>query len=207
LVDELLEPDIQNHTPLLPGNTCFFTVLAWTGSGAWDYVWNTTGLAPQTAPESLTLKQRSVHISLDKLHILSDSDDTSTGEGTFSLTVTQGSNTPIVRSFFAPDFDTGKSIDAPASMKVDIGPEIVTPALNQVLVRVDGHEDDSGFPWLDSDDFASTGGIVGGSPLVFPRGEVKEEVTNQLLSLHCKPITAGEELDAVAEVRYSVSYS
>ena len=191
---------------LLPGNTVFFNILAWTATGDYDFIWNTTGIAPATVPESITLKRRQVSVRLAKLHVFDDSDDLSDGEGEFKLVVSQAGTSQTQQ--FSSSFESGKAVSVPASMKVDMGPEAITLANQGVLVRVDGAEDDSGFPWLGDNDMASTTLTLGsgGHPLPFPVGEGKEEVNSQLLSLPSKMLTSGEEFSFLAEIRYDVNY-
>ncbi|MCA1586884.1 MAG: hypothetical protein LC791_19640 [Acidobacteria bacterium] len=191
---------------LLPGNTVFFNILAWTAAGAWDFIWNTTGVAPTTAPESLTLKRRRVSVRVTKLHVFDDSDDLSGGEGEFKLVVSQAGTSQTRQ--FSSSFESGKPLSVPPSMNVDIGPENITAANHGVLVRVDGAEDDSGFPWLDDDDLASTTLTLGsgGQPLTFPVGEGKEEVISQPLSMPSKMLTSGDTFSFLAEIRYDVNY-
>lgn len=190
---------------LLPGNSFFFIVLAWDASGRYDYVWNSTGPAPATPPDKLKAKARTLRIRLAKLHCFDDSDDLSDGEGSFSLVVIQ-SGAPLTRQF-STSFESGKPVSVPASMRIDLGPEQVTAANNAVEVRVDGAEDDSGFPWLDDDDLASTSlSFSGGRRLAFPVGEGKEEVSGGLLNLPSRMLTSGDEFSFLAEIRFDVSY-
>jgi hypothetical protein len=197
---------------LLPGDTAFFNILAWTAAGDWDFIWSTTGPAGSvlmqgiTNPESITLKRRVVSVRLNKLHVLDDSDDLSDGEGSFTLVVSQAGAAQTQQ--FSSNFESGKSVSVPASMVVNIGPEAVTPANFGVFVRVDGTEDDSGFPFLDDDDLASTTVTLGisGQGLAFPVGEGKEEVNSELLLLPSKMLTAGDEFSFLAEIRVDINY-
>ncbi len=191
---------------LLPGTTVFFNILAWDAAGAWDSIWNTTGVAPTTIPESLKLKRRRVSVLLDKLHVFDDSDDLSDGEGEFKLVVSQAGASQTRK--FSSSFESGKPVSVPISMSVDIGPETITSANHGVLVRVDGAEDDSGFPWLDDDDLASTTLTLGsgGWPLPFPVGEGQEEVNSQLLSMPSKMMTSGDTFSFLAEIVYDINY-
>jgi hypothetical protein len=190
---------------VLPGDIVFFTILAWDAAGNWDFIWNTTGIAPISLPESMKLKRRKVSVRLAKLHVFEDSDDLSDGEGEFKLVVSQAGASQT--KSFSSGFKSGQSVTAPPSMSVDIGPQSISPATHGVLVRVDGAEDDSGFPWLDDNDEASTTLTLGsgGNPLSFPVGEGTEEVHSDLL-WPSKMKTSGEVFSFLAEVHYDVSY-
>lgn len=207
LIDELLQPDTTLHAPLLPGNPFFFVILAWDAAGSWDFVWNTTGKAPTVAPETVTAKRRAVGVRLAKLHVFDDSDDLSDGEGDFKLVITRGAGQVNTQSF-STSFATGETVAVPPNMQFNSGLEVVIPATQQVLVRVDGHEDDTGsFPFPDDDDFASAPlGFTGGHPLHFPVGEGKETVDNELLALPSVPHAVGAKLSFLAELRISVKY-
>jgi hypothetical protein len=194
---------------LMPGNKFFFVILAWDAAGSWDFIWNTTGVAAATTPELVTLKRRQVSVRLAKLHVFDDSDALSDGEGEFKLVVMQAGTPQTTK--FSSSFESGKPVIVPASMQVNIGPEVVTPATNAVRVRVDGAEDDSLFGIdVGADDLASTDisiGATGGEPLGFPVGEGKEEVNAQLLALPSKMLTNDEDnLSFLVEIRYSVNY-
>jgi hypothetical protein len=208
LIDKLLQPDTELHAPLLPGNALFFVVLAWNAEGSWDFVWNTTGIAPATSPETVMTKRRAVSVRLSKLHVFDDSDDLSDGEGEFKLVVTRDSGVSVNTQSFSTSFETGQTVSVPPNMQFNSGLEVITPANRQILVRVDGHEDDTGSFPPDDDDYASAPlGFTGGQPLVFPVGEGKEEADNELLALPSVPHAVGGKLSFLAELRISVKYN
>jgi len=50
-IDDLVESDITEHSPLLAGHRFFFVTLVWDSNGSWDFLWNTTGFASQHATQ------------------------------------------------------------------------------------------------------------------------------------------------------------
>jgi hypothetical protein len=203
LLDELLQGETTLHPPLSTGQKLFFVVFVWDATGAWDIVWNTTGVAPTTPPESITTKQRSVGVSLRKLVCLDDSDDLSDGEATFTLVVIDSTGTAQTKSVGWNPMGTGKAT-AVNNTSVQVNPP---NAAGPVLVRIDAVEDDSGSFPPDSDDSTSTMFFAqGGDRLFFPVGEKHEEVDNAVVNLANKPMTDDESFHFTAEVRYSVTY-
>jgi hypothetical protein len=203
LVDELLQSDTNGHTSLVTNQKLFFVIFAWDAMGNWDLVWNTTGLAPTTSPESIRTLKRVVNVRLHRLRCLDDSDDFSDGEATFKFIVTHDTGTEERMFNWAP-MPTGGQIWIPfGTASVQVNPP---NAAGSVTVRVEGEEDDSGSFPPDDNDLAATHGLVGGDRLPFPRGEKKEQVDDALIVYFSQPRTFSELLSFAAEVVYSVKY-
>jgi hypothetical protein len=195
---------------MLPGDTFFFVILAWDSGGSWDFVWNPDATAPAAPPHQIITKQRFVDVRLTKLIYLDDSDTgigEGSGEGNFTLVVQYKAPPapPDTKTHSVPTFKSGTSLQiVPPEGQLTFGPEAVTAATRNVNVRVKGlEEDDGGFPTFDDDDEAETGA----TPLDFPTGEGKEEVTDRLLALTGNHTGGNDELRFMAEVLYSVKYS
>jgi hypothetical protein len=204
LVDELFQPDTNGHVPMTTNQTLLFVIFAWDASGAWDFVWNTTGVAPATPPESIRTLKRVVDVRLHKLYCLDDSDDLSTGEATFKFIVKHATGTEE-RSL---DWDPMDTLGQPKFIPGNtVSVHIDHPnAAGEVTVRIEGEEDDSGSIPPDDNDRAATHGLVGGDPLPFPVGELKERVDDVTLVFFSERRTYGELLSFSAEVIYSVHY-
>jgi hypothetical protein len=195
---------------MLPGTQFFFVILAWDEAGKWDYVWDPDAAAPKTNPKKISTKQRFVDVRLTKLHYLDDSDGdlTGSGEGDFTLVVEFPDKVKpgkeMRKSLNVPTFKTGTSLTITPPTSITIGPEVVALNARKVNVKVEGHDDDGGGLGTDDDDFVETPM----TPLDFPVGEGKEEVTNRLLSLKGDQNPVGDDdLRFTAEVVYSVTYS
>ena len=203
LVDELLQLETTLHTPLTTGQTLFFVIFVWNAAGSWDFVWNTTGVAPTTVPEPIKTKARSVSVSLRKLVCLDDSDDLSDGEATFNFVVIDAIGTPQIKTVNWNPMATGTSHSV-ANVTTQVNPP---NAAGAVRVRIDGVEDDSGSFPPDDDDSASTSLLaMGGHALFFPVGEKKEQVDNALVNLSSQPATGDDSFHFIGEVSYSVNY-
>lgn len=204
LVDQHPEPETTAHSPLRTGQTLFFVVLAWDAAGNWDFVWNSTGLAPGTPPEPLETLKRTVEVRLRRLECLDDSDDLSDGEATFTMVVKDDATTTNLPFGWDP-MPTGGTRSFP------LGSATVTVnhpnASGGVTVRVEGLEDDSGSFPPDDDDLASTHGLTGAHTLDFPVGEVKEVVKDGALVFKGKTLVTGGEFAFTAELVYSVTYA
>jgi hypothetical protein len=203
LIDELLDSETTGHTPLATNQTLFFVIFAWDAMGSWDLIWNTTGIAPATPPESIKTLQRVVDVRLHRLSCLDDSDDLSYGEASFKFIVKHDTDS-VVKSLSWSPMSTGSQKLIPlGTASVRVAPP---DAAGSVTVRIEGEEDDSGSFPPDKDDRAATHGLSGGDALSFPVGEVKEEVDNRLVTYYSQPRTFSELLSFAAEVIYSVKY-
>ncbi|MEE1822410.1 hypothetical protein PUR61_09415 [Streptomyces sp. BE20] len=210
LIDDLRSPLTSSHVGLRPGTELFFLIVVWDAAGFFDFVWNTTGEAPATPPEKIKVKNRIVEARVAAVHCYEDSDRHSFGEADFTFGLTGGART--VTQTFTWD---------PMALRSDMTPlpawatalQLVAPFTDdRVVVWVDATEDDSGSFPSDSDDGASTAGRLGGgagrgTPLSFPAGEGREQVTDQPLVLHSVPTTDGELLSFSTTVVYSVTYA
>lgn len=203
LVDELLQSDTNGHRPLVTNQTLFFVIFAWDATGAWDLVWNTTGVAPATPPESIKTLQRVVNVRLHRLRCLDDSDDLSQGEATFKFIVKHDTDTEEKTFDWDPMPTGGQKLIPFGTASVQVNPP---NAVGSVTVRVEGEEDDTGSFPPDNNDLAATHGLVGGDALFFPVGEVKEQVDDTLVVYFSQPRSFGELLSFAAEVVYSVKY-
>jgi len=203
LVDELLQSDTNGHLPLVTNQTLFFVIFAWDATGAWDLVWNTTGVAPATPPESIKTLQRVVNVRLHRLRCLDDSDDLSQGEATFKFIVKHDTNTVEKTANWNPMPTGGQTLIPFGTASVQVDPP---NAAGSVTVRIEGEEDDTGSFPPDNNDLAATHGLVGGDALFFPVGEVKEQVNDALVVYFSQPRTFSELLSFAAEVVYSVKY-
>lgn len=203
LVDELLQFDTDDHTPLETDQELFFVILVWNEDGYWDFIWSTKGVAPANAPERIRTKKRVVRTRLSRLICHDDSDDLSDGEAEFNFIVLHGGGETVKTVSWNP-MATGGQKRPPigtASVQVD-HPDSATG----VAVRVDGVEDDSGSFPPDDDDKASTHGLSGGTSLNFPVGSRTEVVPDTLLVLRSERTTFSELFEFTAEVIYSVDY-
>ena len=203
LRDVLTDRETTNHRPLLSGATLFFTILAWTADGKWDFVWSTAGPTPPQTPETNTLKGRRVGVRLQTLYCLDDSDSATYGEAQFRMIVRDSNGAESSASYSWSPMASGSLSPVIAPGTVDV---ILMPpkAAGKVTVRVTAVEDDSGTPW-DDDDSARAGGASGFS-LDFPAGEGKEEVTSQLVNLDSSPTGGDDVLAFGAQIIYSVRY-
>jgi hypothetical protein len=151
LIDQLTQPETSQHTPLQCSQDLFYIVLAWDHQGNWDYIWARSKPAPAATPEKVTTKTRTVNVRLDRLRCLSDSDDLSDGEATFTFVVTGGNPPPQTKTVTWDPMPTGGTLNTGASITLT-----GADAAGSVAVRVDGDEDDSGSFPPDDDDLAST---------------------------------------------------
>ena len=177
-------------------------LFAWNDQGSWDFVWNTTGVAPASLPESFWTLKRVVDVSLTRLLCLDDSDDLSDGEATFKFFVQHAAG-KSERSLTWDPMGTGKERNFPIG---SIGFQINPPdAAGVVEIRVEGLEDDSwSFP-PDDDDPASYP-LTGYVPLPFPVGEGREDVSNRRITGRSQPHTASNSFMFDADIVYSVEY-
>ena len=205
LVQDLFASDASAHSALQTGQKLFFIVLCWDQSGSWDFVWNTTGVAPLTGPESFKTRNRTVQVRLHRLRCLDDSDDFSRGEATFKFIVNDDTAVPATKDVSWSPMPTGGDLLIPSgTTDVKVSPP---NAAGGVSIRVEGVEDDSGSFPPDDNDTAAVGGLAGNKALPFPVGEVKEQVNDALLTFYSDQTTFGEKLSFIAEVVYSVTYA
>lgn len=168
-------------------------------------IWNTTGKVPNTNPELIKTLKRVVNVRLDKLTCLDDSDDFSSGEATFTFMVYPSNNPiPITKTInWDPmETETPKLIRPLGTATIQLDPP---DANGRVGIRIEGKEDDSGFP-PDDDDLAAVGDLVGKVALFFPVGESKEKVDEKKVVYDSERLTFSELLKFSAEVIYSVNY-
>lgn len=190
---------------ILSGSPVFFVILVWDENGNWDYVWHFNGVAPGAIPQSFTTLKRSVEVQLIRLGFIDDSDSSTNGEGDYTLVVRPGvAGTPLKKANFnVATFETNTSLTISPPKTIAFGPDVVTAKTQEVSVQVQGHDDDSGTPFGDDDDFAETDMTA----LDFPIGETRERVTDQFLSLDSH-FTAGDDiLHFVADLLFSVNYA
>ncbi|MGV9270726.1 hypothetical protein ACWDRR_39515 [Kitasatospora sp. NPDC003701] len=204
LVDQISSTS-TGHIPLRTNQVVWFNVLAWDDQGNYDVVWNTTGLAPATPPETIRTKQRVVRARLARLYCHDDSDQLGSGSGAFTFAMTGGSSAVTSDPVSWNPMSTGDMLEVPAGT-TDL---VISPpdAATTVRVRVDGVEDDSGSFPSDSDDKASTADGKGPA-LPFPIGRGKEVVTDTVITLKSLPTTlSGDELSFSADIVYDIDYT
>ncbi|TVZ76876.1 hypothetical protein [Streptomyces sp. BK340] len=202
LLDELTEPEIIGHTPLLSGQGLFFVILAWDSLGHFDYVWSSKGPAPATQPESISTKQRVVSARLSQLFCFDDSDDASDGEASFRFIVAGDTGAAFKTIKWEPMESGSRRAVSGGESDVTLNPP---DTAGKVTVRVEGVEDDSGSLFPDSNDTA-TAGEDSGTPLPLPVGPADEQFTDRLLTLDSHPTSNGELLSFSADVVFSVTY-
>ncbi|MGV9270727.1 hypothetical protein ACWDRR_39520 [Kitasatospora sp. NPDC003701] len=211
LIDDLHSPLTSDHIHLTPGAELHFIIVVWNAAGFFDFIWNTTGAAPSTPPEKIKVKSRTVEARLVRVHCYDDSDDLSFGEAHFTFGLAGGAM-PVTQTFRWDPMASDS--DMPPTPLLATPLKLVAPFTDfGVVVWVDATEEDKvGSVPPDSDDSASTAGPLGsgagrGTPLSFPVGEGREEVTNRLLELQSVPTTDGDMLSFGAKILYSVSYA
>ncbi len=204
LQDLLTDAETTDHRPMIPGATLFFTILAWTPDGKWDYVWSAAGAAPSQAPAKITLKDRRVGVRLNSMFCLDDSDTSTFGEADFLLIVRDSNGVDVSAPYRWDPMATGSHppVITPGTVEVVLMPP---RASGRVTVRITAVEDDSGTPF-DEDDTASAGGAAGvGAALFFPAGEGKEEAVN-VRAFTSFPTGGDDTLSFEAQIFYSVRY-
>jgi hypothetical protein len=203
LQDLLTDRETTDHSPMLPRATLFFTILAWTNDGKWDYVWSAAGAAPGQSPAKITLKDRRVGVRLSSLYCNDDSDSSTFGEADFLLIVRDSNGVDVSAPYRWSPMASGSLSPLIPPGTVDV---ILMPprASGRVTVRITAKEDDSGTPF-DDDDTASAGGATGAA-LFFPAGEGKEEALGLVRNFTSNPGDGDDILAFAAQIVYSVRY-
>lgn len=204
LQDLLTDRETTDHSPMLSGAELFFTILAWTDDGKWDYVWSPVAAAPGQAPDTIKLKQRRVGVRLANLFCNFDSDSQTFGEADFALIVRDSNGVDVSAPYRWAPMETGTFSPAIVPGTVDV--ILMPPRANgRVTVRINAVEDDSDTPFGDDDDTALAGGFAG-RPLAFPAGEGKELLPAQVMNF-TSAMTGGDDLlQFAAQIIFSVRY-
>ncbi len=200
LQDLLTDRETTDHSPMLSGAELFFTILAWTDDGTWDFIWSAKAQTPPATPETITLKGRRVGVRLSSLYCTDDSDSSTYGEADFSMVVRDSNGVDVSAPYRWAPMATGSFAPTIPAGTVDV---ILMPprAGGRVTVRITAVEDDSGTPF-DDDDSARAGPIF----LDFPAGEGKEEATGLVRNMDSIRTGGDDNLAFGAQIVYSVRY-
>lgn len=133
---------------LLPGMPYYELLMLMDEFGNWEF-----------RPDSITTLRRKVEVEVTELFISDDSDDLSTGEGTFTFSVsaaTEALASSNTVTYPNTTIDSGHHVALPNPVGTCVlGPTTVMPDTKRLFYWAGCYEDDSGSFPPDGDDYAS----------------------------------------------------